>query len=736
MAENHHSDRKPPQSTVAWPTELGWILLLAAITTGFFWKLVLTDQYVWFDHPDMAYLEVPRLQFLAREVHAGRFPLWDPHLWAGQPLIGQTQPGPVFPLNILLATSNLRGGYLRFSHLNAYWVTIHFLAAAFFFLFARTLGLSRATSLFGACIYALGGFLGSVAWLDIANGAIWAPLVFLFTLRACSGKPPWRNAAAGGFFLGLAWLSGHHEIPLLLSISAAATWLWFGRRDRRLWMAAALFAFVAVLISGVQLIPMIEFGRLSRRWVGLPESIGWKDRIPYTAHTGYSLPPRGLFGLVMTEFSPFPDTTLYAGWIAVTLAAAGVATGWSHLAGRWAVALGVTSLVYSLGSYTPLNGILYALVPMMNKARVPVRGVALFNLALAVLACYGLEAILRDTLTRTARCASWFLASTGALILIVSATTERLNDHKTILGAVVAIVAAAVFAGWRRAALTRTAAVSCLLALALIEFTSGVTSTYPNRHSEGGFHFAGQLTSNQDIAYHLMSVKGGPVRVAIDDQQIGANFGDWHGIDMLHGYVAGASANLLRHELHLPRVQDLFSVTHWIGKEPNRPGQEVAYHADSGLRVFRNPNALPRVRTVHETLSVPDEEELRAALRNPEIDLARTAVFIGPPPQLEQCAGQDIVRLENRTSDAYSIEVDMRCRGLLVVSDTYFPGWRAFIDRKPAPILETYGVFRGIVVEAGRHRIDLRYRPVSVYAGLAMTAAGFLLVAIVLLRFK
>jgi hypothetical protein len=739
MAENHHSDRKAPQPAVSWLPELKWLLLLAALTGGFFWKLVLTDQYIWFDHPDMAYLEIPRLQHVAREIHAGRFPLWDPHLWAGQPLIGQTQPGPVYPLNLALASLNLRGGYLRFSHLNAYWVALHFLAAAFFYLLARDWGLSRAVSVFGACVFSFGGFLGSVNWLDVANGAIWAPAVFLFVLRACRTGRLWRNAAAGGLLLGIAWLSGHHEIPLLISFSSAATWLWFARRNRKLLGAAALFATVAVLVSGVQLLPMIEFGQHSRRWVGLPESIGWKDKIPYTAHTGYSMPPRGFFGLVMTEFSPFPDTSLYVGWIAAALAAAGVAAGWGQLAGRWAVAMAALTLAYSLGAFTPLNGLFYALLPMINKARVPIRGVALFNLALALLACYGLEAILRNALARRTRYVWMFLAAAGALVLAVGAATERLNGQQTALGAMAAVVGAAVLAGWRSGALNRTTTWAALLALVLVELTSGGVSRYPNRQDKDGFYFASRMTANQDIAYHLMSVKDRPVRAAIDDEAIPANFGDWHCIDMLHGYVAGASENLLRHELHLPRVQDLFAVTHWIGKEPNRQDQQVVYHADSGLRVFRNPTALARVRSVHQTRSAKDDDELRALIRDPAVDLATTAVFLGEAPKLEECSVSDRIRLEDRSHpDKMAIEADMGCRGLVVIADTYFPGWTAYVDGRPAPIVETYGALRGIVVEAGRHRIGLRYRPRSVYYGLAMTVAGLLIAGAVILlsRFR
>ena len=54
------------------------------------------------------------------------------------------------------------------------------------------------------------------------------------------------------------------------------------------------------------------------------------------------------------------------------------------------------------------------------------------------------------------------------------------------------------------------------------------------------------------------------------------------------------------------------------------------------------------------------------------------------------------------------------------------PGWVATVDGKPAPIHEAYTFLRGVVVEAGRHRVDMRYRPKSVYWGGALTALGLL----------
>src|SRR5438132_8326062 len=77
-------------------------LLLLVIFVCFFWRLLLSNQYTWLDGPDTANQILPWFQFQAVEWHHGRIPLWDPYLWGGQPLIGQMQPGAMYPPNWLL----------------------------------------------------------------------------------------------------------------------------------------------------------------------------------------------------------------------------------------------------------------------------------------------------------------------------------------------------------------------------------------------------------------------------------------------------------------------------------------------------------------------------------------------------------------------------------------------------------------------------------------------------------
>lgn len=76
-------------------------------------------------------------------------PLWDPNHWGGQPLVGQAQPGAVYPLKWILFLLTLKSGHVSISILNWYLVAIHFLGAVFAYLLAGSCGARGARRCWG-----------------------------------------------------------------------------------------------------------------------------------------------------------------------------------------------------------------------------------------------------------------------------------------------------------------------------------------------------------------------------------------------------------------------------------------------------------------------------------------------------------------------------------------------------------------------------------------------------------
>jgi uncharacterized membrane protein YfhO len=65
----------------------------------------------------------------------------------------------------------------------------------------------------------------------------------------------------------------------------------------------------------------------------------------------------------------------------------------------------------------------------------------------------------------------------------------------------------------------------------------------------------------------------------------------------------------------------------------------------------------------------------------------------------------------------------------LVLSDTYYPGWRALVDGREQPLVRGDLLFRVVPVPAGQHEVVFRFEPTSIRVGLAITVVALLVAA-------
>lgn len=709
--------------------------LLFLIIACFYWRIVFTKQYEWIWAPDLVNQVIPWFQEEARQWHQGHFPLWDSRLWAGQPFLGQAQPGAAYPLNWILFSVPLKNGQIRPDALRWYLVAMHYTAALFCYLLCRDLGRSRTASLLAGLVFALSCLVGNNDWPQMVNGAVWTPLIFMFILRAVRGERPPVSAALAGACLGAAWLSGHHQIPMYTTVAAGLVWLYYILRAGRLnWGAlrcAAIFGIFMLLVGALQILPANEYGRLAKRWAGTEDPIGWSEPVPYYVHQRYSLNPHDMVGILYPGLARNADA--FVGAVALSLALLAVAMLWRDSRVKFFSALAIGGLVYSFGQNSPFHGMLYALTPGLEKARVPANGIFLFGFGVAVLLAFGADVIPAAAANpwpwRTIRATA--AAGLFTLLLCVGVFIGRKLqwdfDDRVMITALTALLMAALLYAWQRGNLSRTQASVLLTLLLIFELGNDSGYTYAHQNDKSMMTRLNQMRGNDDIARFLQR-QPRPFRIESgDENELAPNWGEWQGLDAWPGYLASTSANLLSLEFFTWQTRALFGVKYSIGRKPNLENQRELFQGVTGLKVYENPAAFPRYWTVHEMVRVGTAEEGQALVREHLFQMRQRAFTREQPPALAGCAAaSDHVTMTRYEPGVLAWQGSMACDGLLVDSDTFYPGWEAAVDGRPVRMYEVNGAMRGVPVPAGAHGIEMRYRPRTVHLGAALTALGTL----------
>lgn len=151
-------------------------------------------------------------------------------------------------------------------------------------------------------------------------------------------------------------------------------------------------------------------------------------------------------------------------------------------------------------------------------------------------------------------------------------------------------------------------------------------------------------------------------------------------------------------------------------------------------RVYRNTGVMPRVLLPDAYVVMPDDEAARA-FASRTIDPRKTVVFAADPGfqsiQSASVESADAAVIRHYSDHRVTIEANVSGPRVLVLTDTYYPGWEATIDDRAVPIHRANVAFRAIALPEGRHIVEFRYRPWSLLYGLIVSVVGIFLVAAV-----
>jgi hypothetical protein len=150
------------------------------------------------------------------------------------------------------------------------------------------------------------------------------------------------------------------------------------------------------------------------------------------------------------------------------------------------------------------------------------------------------------------------------------------------------------------------------------------------------------------------------------------------------------------------------------------------FDADPMLNVYLNRNALPRALVVHRAIAAPDHEAAFAATHAPGFDPATTVVVEEGETLDVTPSGASTISLEAYSANGIRLQVDTPADAYLVLSEVWYPGWRATVDGAPAPLLRANYAFRAVRLEPGQHQVHMTFAPRSWRLGLAISGLTLL----------
>lgn len=653
---------------------------------------------------DLSMYFYPKFVYGAQELAAGRLPLWNPYEYCGIPFLGSAQVAVLYPPKNLLFW--LLPAPLA---LEANTILHLALAAATAYLYTRWRGLGPGAGTVAGAVWAFGGTFGGALYHPHRIMTLaWLPLVVLLHERALARRTV-AAAALAGAVAALQFFAGHPTYSPPLAVLLAGLTLLAAARDRhtaaRTLAAGAAVGAFALAFAAPQLLPLLEMLAESSR-----ETLVGADPWGGAAPLGPTAPLRVLVGV-------FGNVALgggaAAGFVLVAVLFVRGQLAWSCLvalallhAGPFLSPLPVFRLLradYLL--WSPPMPFFVAVLAALGIDRMPWRDARAVALAAAL--PVGGRLVL-----------AWIGAPLHvAPALTTAAATGIAGARPRVVRLVPAAVAAAVLA---------SALTSPPLPPRLVPYPAH--SPAPGLHEEvvravgGGRLFAPGLVRRGDQMLARVRVVSG-YESSVRPRRLGRLLD-----------AAGLRDHLLGRGPRWDEILTRRPLLDLLGVALLAPAPGVALALppgptlSGGRPTFRNPSALGRAFVVHRARRVDDPEAAFAGVVDPGFRPAEEAIVEGPPPPMAPSERVSSARLVVDEPGRVVVEAEAGAPGLLVLADTFFPGWEARVDGARVPVLRVDYAFRGVALSPGGHRVEFAYRPASFGVGVG-AAVGAALVA-------
>jgi hypothetical protein len=706
----------------------------------------------------------------------GQLPLWNPYNNCGVPFLAQWNTMPLYPPALIYLVLPLEWSLSFFSLLHLFWAGLGMYCLAH-----RWTG-NRLAAAVAGLIFAFNGLsLNLLMWPSHLATLSWMPWVVLTVERAWEeGRRKLVLAAMVG---ALQMLAGGPEITLftwliLLALWASGMWRVFRPPSVRqaespassgpassfamFWRFPLVVVLVAAL-AAVQLLPFLDLAAHSQREPGFADARwsmpawGWMNfLVPMVYGSVWN---KGVF----FQYNQAWTSSYYLGGGGLLLVLLGVWVAPQRRRTRLLAAASVLGLALALGDQVGPVRWLRHLIPQLGLMTYPVKFVTVAVFAAPLLAAFGLARFQsleagqrREFQKRLVFLAALLLALIAGILLWAWRFPLQGDDVPATLRnglgrAGFLVAAAALLFTLQRAekgAATLKPRLQCLgrlrpfipVLLLLVLWLDVWTHEPPQNPSVPAWIYAPGL-ARAKLAMKPQPELGGSRAMVSPAAEV--RFTRFIMSDLKIDFLAKrlccfADCNLLD---DVPKVNGFFSLY------PAQSGEltSVLYGSTNAsfphLEDFMGVSQLTSPREVTEWLPrdsflplatagqrpvfLDDTNALRALIA-PDFD-SRKVVFL--PPEMRA-----FVSVRKETSarvisqqfapERVDLEVEAAAPSLVVLAQTWYHQWRAYVDGAPARLLRADYAFQAVQVPAGRHQIQLFYEDKALLAGVSLSALG------------
>jgi hypothetical protein len=716
----------------------------------------------------------PRRVFATEMIRQGKMPFWNPHQFCGTPFFANFQSAVLYPVNLAIY-------WLDPATQMDVFLYVHFLIAAIFsYLLGRKLKFSREASVISSLTFTFCGFMVTrFGQPTLVSTASWLPAVVYFGEHLVE-SPSLRRAGLLALALSVCILAGFPQLVLFVFYTVFVyvflRVLMAGESSRRrkavTVLLLAVSAVSACFVCAFQLLPTYELSTFSYRKV-LPYNMVLSSAHHKLVALKYFIPDilgdpleMGVISkaLVKVEHGPtfaqnYVGTTGYVGILPFLLGVLALAKPSRRLVPF--VVLAGLALLAVFG--TPLLRIFYHVLPGFNFSRID-RVVVVFMFGLSVLAGYGFDLARSDRARNSLLvCGAIFMVFAALLVLWLRQAGLALILREA--GAGLSLGDFLAYASGKMLwFLVLAAASGTLLVLTGLRWLSrralfiGALAILTADLVSNGAKFkvsqpADQILPESALVDTLTADRGQWRLAKYRNDVLPANLATLVGIDDVHGYdalnvkhyleVLGALDSSLVDVSNAALRRRIGPITREAALESpvldlvNAKYVLSTVKTDTGRRravTLVNEDFLPRALLVGSSRYFPTYDAVLAYMKTNQFDPRHEVLLVGQglsgdgAPDLEP-GRAEIVKYDET---GLVVEVDVKTRSFLVVSDVFYPGWRVYVDEAAGTLLRADYAFRAVQVEPGVHTVRMTYRPPFFTIGLLFLAAGAALLAVMI----